>query len=183
MDCVSSSPTSADWIHSARGRKELLAIGVFVLLNLLIPVLIVDLYPFSRAPMFADRPQSYCEYHVYGPDGRELHLERPDGNGLVQVFGEPIPALGLHRNYWGNPIGSGVGFVPPTTVDTFGTVPPRDEVTAHLQQRLRARPDLPYVDVVRQVIGDLDGQKVGVIEDRTQRWRVENPAYQGKTQP
>jgi len=180
---MESSHASTDWICSPRGRKELLVIGGFVLLNLLVPMLIVDLYPFSRSPMFADAPQLYCDYHLYGPDGKELHLERPDGKGLVRVFGEPVPTFGLHRNYWGNPIGAGVGFIPPRSADEFGTVASRDEVTAHLEKQLLARPELPYVEVVQEVIGDLDGQKVGVIEEKTQRWRVDNPAYQGKVRP
>jgi hypothetical protein len=167
----SATPTSnGDWIHSSRGRKELLLIGTFVLLNLLIPLLIVDLYPFSRAPMFEDAPQCYCDYHLYGPEGRDLGEE-----GLL--------AFGLHRNYWGNPIGAGVGFIPPPTVDTFGTVASQDKVTAHLEQKLRTRPELAYVEVVQEIIGDVDGHQVGTIEARTQRWRVANPVYQPEEKP
>ena len=183
MESSSSPCASPDWVRSPRGRKELFFIGGFVLLNLLLPLLIVDLYPFSRAPMFADAPQLYCEYHVYGPDGKELHLKRPDGRGLVLVFDKPLPALGLHRNYWGNPIGAGVGFLPPSSVDEFGTIASREQVTAHLQRALQDPPELAFVEVVQQVIGDVDGQRAGVIEEKTQRWRVDNPAYQGGEKP
>ncbi len=182
MESSSSSP-STDWIHSHRGRKELLVIGGFVLLNLLIPLLIVDLYPFSRAPMFADAPREYCNYRLFGPDGKELHLYDASGKELVRVFGEPVPALGLHRNYWGNPIGSGVGFLPPPTLDEFGSIPSREEITTHLQKQLQGRPELAYVEVVQEVIGDIDGQHVGVIKEKTQRWRVDNPAYRGEDRP
>ena len=50
-----------------RGRRDLLFIAAFVLPNLLMPLLIVDLYPFSRAPMFADAPQRYCDYRLFDP--------------------------------------------------------------------------------------------------------------------
>lgn len=117
--------------------------------------------------MFADAPQRYCDYHLFGPDGEELALV----------------AFGMHRNYWGNPIGAGVGFLPPPTVDQFGTVAIADEVTAHLRQQLRAWPELAYVEVVQEVIGDIDGQRVGPIPEKTQRWRVDNPAYRGEPRP
>ncbi len=153
-------------MQTPRGRKEFLLVAGFVLLNLLIPLLIVDLYPFSRAPMFADAPQLYCAYHLYGPRGEELSLLE----------------FGLHRNYWGNPLGAGVGFLPPASVDRFGSVASRDEVTAHLHERLHGRPDLAHVEVVQEVIGDR-GQQVGVIPEMTQRWRIENPAWFGEQRP
>src|SRR5262245_45102522 len=122
MEPSSSQPRPVDWMHTPRGRQDLLLISGFLLVNLLVPLLIVDLYPFSRAPMFADAPRLYCDYHVYDPEGSELHLAGPDGKARVLVDGKPVPALGLHRNYWGNPIGAGVGFIPPQTVDQFGKV-------------------------------------------------------------
>lgn len=165
MKSTTSLPT--DWVHSPRGRKELFLVGGFVLLNLLIPLLVVDLYPFSRAPMFADAPRLYCDYHLFGPGGEQLSLL----------------TFGLHRNYWGNPIGAGVGFLPPPTVDRFGIIASREEVTAHLQNQLRARPELTFVEVVQEVISDVDGQHVGAMEAMTQRWRVDNPAYRGSPGP
>ena len=36
------------------------------------PLVTTELYPFSRAPMFADAPRQYCDYAVITPDGRRL---------------------------------------------------------------------------------------------------------------
>ena len=94
---MDSSPgeASPDWLKTPRGRRDLLFIATFVLLNVLIPLLIMDLYPFSRAPMFADAPQLYCDYQLFDPRGNALD----------------VLDFGLHRNYWGNPVGEGVGFI------------------------------------------------------------------------
>jgi hypothetical protein len=157
-----SQQVSSNWIKSPHGRRDLFFITVFVAPNLLIPLLIVDLYPFSRAPMFSDAPKVYCDYHLFDPNGNEFR---------------PLD-FGLQRNYWGNPVGEGVGFLPPATVDQFGTVATTEDVSAHLRRLLLRKPGLAYVNVVQEVIGDMDGQRVGVI--RTVSWRVDNPAYQGR---
>jgi hypothetical protein len=157
--------TSPHWLNTPRGRRDLFFIATFVLLNVLIPLLIMDLYPFSRAPMFADAPQLYCAYQLYDQKGNALD----------------VLDFGLHRNYWGNPVGEGVGFKPPLTLDQFGVIGDPEAITTHVQGRLRQRPDLAYVDVVQEVIGDEDGRRVGVIRKR--RWRVENPVSQGRQQP
>lgn len=161
-DQTSSSleATPPEWTGSPKGRRDLFFIALFLGLNLLIPFFIVDLYPFSRAPMFADAPLVYCDYHVFGPDGNELR---------------PLD-FGLQRNYWGNPVGQGVGFMPPASVDQFGTIAEPEAITVELQKRLAQQAELAYVDVVQDVIGDLDGQRVGIT--RTTRWRVENTAFQ-----
>jgi len=164
---IDSSPgeASPDWLQTSRGRRDLFFIATFLLLNVLIPLLIVDLYPFSRAPMFADAPQLYCSYQLFDPRGNPLD----------------VLDFGLHRNYWGNPVGEGVGFKPPHSVDQFGIIGDPEEITPHVQNRLRQWPELAYVEVLQEVIGDEDGRRVGVIRKR--RWRVENPVYQGRRQP
>ncbi len=142
------------WASTRRGRKELLALAVFCLLNLVIPLCCTELFPFSRAPMFADAPRQYCTYFVYGPDG------------------EPLPPrdFGLQRNYWGNPIGVGVGFRPPPTVDRFGEVADAGVVTETVARHLARCEGLDYVDVVQEVTGPVDDRHVGVVAQR--RWRV-----------
>jgi hypothetical protein len=155
------------WSSTPRGRKELLAVALFAALNVLVPLVVVDLYPFSRAPMFADAPRRYCDYHVYGPDG-EL-LAPTEKRSLVD--------FGLERNYWGNPVGVGVGFRPPETVDRFGEVAGRDAVTEMVRRRMAAFPELEFVDVQQDVIADQDGNCVGVVGG--QRWRIPNPAFKG----
>src|SRR5262249_20704760 len=139
-----TSPTAAspNWSSTPRGRKELLAVALFALLNVVLPLWLVDLYPFSRAPMFADAPLQYCEYHVLDPKGEALSSRD----------------FGLQRNYWGNPIGVGVGFRPPESADQFGQVALQTEVTEMVRRRLVNFANLPFVDVRQDVIADQDGQ-------------------------
>src|SRR5579884_3415666 len=108
------------WSRTPRGRRELLAVGLFVGLSVAVPIFTCELFPFSRAPMFADRPGLYCDYAVFAPDGRALD----------------VLDFGLQRNYWGNPLGAGVGFHPPPSVDTFGRVASREEVVETVAARL-----------------------------------------------
>jgi hypothetical protein len=145
-------------------RKELLAIGLFCVLSIVIPLRWVEFYPFSRAPMFADAPRRYCDYMVHDPLGEPLSLE----------------AFHLQRNYWGNPSGVGVGFLPPPTVGHFGQVPSQRTITRVVQQRLRDFPQLPYVRVTQRIIGPMDAQRVGVMAEET--WQVDNPHHQEKTE-
>jgi hypothetical protein len=154
--------SASSWSQTPRGRRELLAAGLFCLANVLVPLFITDLYPFSRAPMFADSPSRYCDYSLTGPDGTAL-----------------APAdFGLQRNYWGNPLGVGVGYWPPESVDRFGEVADRAEVSAFLERRLARFPELPYVVVTQEVVGPLPGGRtVGPLERRT--WRVDNPHARG----
>jgi hypothetical protein len=146
---------------SPRGRRELLAVGLFCAAGLAGPLFFQDLYPFSQAPMFADAPRCYCRYAVLDPAGRPL----------------PPGEFGLGRDYWGNPVGVGVGFRPPPTVDRFGQVAPREAVTAAVREGLAGRADLGFVDVVQEVVGPLGDGGVGVV--RSGRWRVSNPRPRG----
>ncbi|HVS34530.1 MAG TPA: hypothetical protein VMS17_03045 [Gemmataceae bacterium] len=126
------------------------------------PLVTTELYPFSRAPMFADAPRRYCDYTVYTPDGRRLH-EPQDLQDLLK--------LGLQRNYWGNPLGVGVGFQPAASVDVFGTVATGDQVRDMAAPRLKQFPQWPYVEVEQTVIGPTDADHIGVV--RRQRWPVD----------
>ena len=114
--------------------------------------------------MFADAPQHYCEYAVVAPDGRRL-TETTD-----------LLPFGLQRNYWGNPLGVGVGFKPAPTVDDFGKVATQQEVIDTVTPRLKQFPEWKSVEVEQSVIGPIDGDHVGVVE--TYFWRVNNPYYQ-----
>jgi hypothetical protein len=156
-----------EWASTPRGRKELLAVGLFCLAFTVVPLVTTELYPFSRAPMFADAPREYCDYAIVTPDGRRL-TEDNDAKDLI--------SFGVQRNYWGNPLGVGVGFAPPASVDDFGTVAAKETVVAEVAQRLQRFPELKYVDVEQSVWGPTDAQHVGVT--RTERWRVDNPYYQ-----
>lgn len=151
------------WASTPRGRKELLAVGLFCLAFAVVPLVTTELYPFSRAPMFADAPMEYCDYAVFTPDGRRL----TDVKDLLP--------FGVQRNYWGNPLGVGVGFAPPASVDEFGKIAAKKTVVAEVARRLQRFPALKYVEVEQTVVGPTDADHVGV--KRTERWPVDNPYY------
>lgn len=142
-------------------RKELLAAAAFVLANLLVPLFYVELYPFSRAPMFEDAPRCYCNYTVYAPDGTRL----------------PAADFGVQRNYQAIPADKGFGFLPRPTIDRVDEVPDTARVADWVRERLTAFPDLEFVDLVQEVVGAVDDDHVGVVA--TRRARVVNPAYRG----
>lgn len=154
---------NSGWVNSPRGRKELLVVGLFCLTFAVVPLVTTELYPFSRAPMFADAPRLYCDYAVYTPDGRQI----TDSATLTK--------LGVQRNYWGNPLGVGVGFEPAPSADDFGKVAPKDAVVGMVARRLEGFPDLQYVEVEQRVVGPIDADHVGV--QRAERWRVDNPFF------
>lgn len=144
----------------------LLACGLFVVANFLVPLTLGDVYPFTIAPMFRDTPQVYCNYRVYAPDGTLLadnSTRRCDPNS------RPDPFL-LRRYYDGNPVGLGVGLCPPKTLDEFGAVADKETVHRHFAQCLTNHKDFAYVDVEQEIIGPIDAWRVGV--QRTNRWRV-----------
>jgi len=156
--------SGAGWSATPRGRRELAAVGLFCLAFAVTPLVTTELYPFSRAPMFADAPRQYCDYAVITPDGRRLTDPRR------------LALLGLQRNYWGNPLGVGVGFEPAESADVFGATAPRERVTEMVEERLKGFTNVKYVDVEQSVVGPTDADHVGVIW--MARWRVDNPNYQ-----
>jgi hypothetical protein len=142
-------------------RREVVAAASFVLVNLLVPVFCVELYPFTRAPMFEDSPRRYCNFTVHAPDGRVL----------------PPADFGVQRNYQAIPPDKGFGFLPRPTINEMDQVPDSARVAAWVRQHLRRFPDLEYVDVVQEVVAAVDGDRVGVVQ--TRRARVDNPSYRG----
>jgi hypothetical protein len=88
-------------------RGEVRFILILALSMSVIPLVFGELFPFSSAPMFRDRPTVYCTYSVTGPNGESLSLT----------------SFRLQRNYDGNPPGMGTGVVPNQTLDHFGAAP------------------------------------------------------------
>jgi hypothetical protein len=143
-------------------RRELIAAGLFVFAFATVPIFRTELFPFSRAPMFSDAPVLYCEYTINDPECRELDAR----------------AFGLHRNYWGNPLGVGVGYQPVHSLDRFGHAASGFELIAHIQDRLADHPDLPYVEVTQTVIEPIDDLHIGPTE--WMRWHIDNPRFREK---
>ena len=146
--------------QTVRTRLGLFAALLLLLANTVVPVLWGDVYPFTSAPMFRDRPTRYCNYRVLAPDGSQLAAE----DWLVQ------------RIYDGNPVGYGVGLAPPAVIEQeFGIVHDEQAVRSHIELQLARRSNAKYsfVEVVQEVIGPVDSRRVGVLS--TRRWRVERP--------
>jgi hypothetical protein len=136
-------------------RRGLGVITAWVALQLVAPLFYLELYPFSRSPMFRDAPRVYCEYEVVDDEGRSL----------------PLADFQLTRVYFGNPPGLGVGHGPPVTIDRFGEITPQKELLASVVEGLARRGGPEVVTVTRRVVGSVDEQTVGVTS--TQRWRVQ----------
>jgi hypothetical protein len=138
----------------------LAAAGLLLAANVVVPLVWGDLYPFTSAPMFRDCPAECCNYRVLAADGREL----PVDDWLVQ------------RVYDGNPIGYGVGLCPPAVLEQeFGRIHDAAVVRQHIERQFARPCNAAYdqVEVVQDVIGPRDGERVGVV--RTNRLRVQRP--------
>ena len=142
--------------HQRPGWLALTAGGLFLAAHALLPMWLGDVYPFTSAPMFRDNPQTYCNYRVYGPDGSLL----PAKDFLIQ------------RIYDGNPVGYGVGIVPPPVLERFGEVLDEATIRQHIEQQLtrEANRGYAFVEIEQEVIGPVDGQRLGVV--KKERWRV-----------
>jgi hypothetical protein len=148
------------WSATRQGKRELIAAGLFVLAFAAVPLVRPELYPFSRAPMFADAPAEYCEYSVATVDGRPL---------------DPLD-FALQRNYWGNPLGVGVGFEPPPSLDVFGTYKPLGlEADEWVGERLDKFPDLESVVIIQKRVGAVDRLRVDVTKLDSRR--IRNPHF------
>lgn len=134
------------------------AASLLLAANIAVPLVWGDLYPFTSAPMFRDTPAKCANYRVYDPEGKLLS----ERDWLCQ------------RIYDGNPLGYGVGIKPPPVIEQeFGQVASEAEARAHFGRVLtedRHR-HLVYIVVEQDVIGPVDGQRVGVV--KTERWKVE----------
>ena len=145
---------------SPKSVLPLAAVGVFLAAHVVVPLVWGDLYPFTSAPMFRDKPVQYCNYHVFTPDGIEL----PQENWLVQ------------RIYDGNPVGYGVGVTPPAVMEQeFGIVHEEREVREHIHRQYRnsssARPS--SVTVEQRRFGLTNGGTIELLEARS--WKIAQP--------
>ena len=93
------------------------AVVLFVAINLVAPLMVGELYPFTISPMFRDQPGEYCTYQLLDEAGNELELEK----------------YGLHLIYDGNPPGLGMGIKAEPTLHRFGEVPELDVVVDRIR--------------------------------------------------
>jgi hypothetical protein len=142
---------------------------LFAAANVIVPLTLGDVYPFTVAPMFRDAPQQYANVRVFAPDGKKL---ADNSRRALDAATSPDPFC-LRRYYDGNPVGCGVGICPPKTIDDFGKVPHEQAVREHITQHWPRDLNLEYVEVEQEIVGPLDAQRVGV--QSTQRWRVARP--------
>ena len=136
--------------------------------NVVVPLMWGDVYPFTSAPMFRDNPVQCCNYRVFAPDGTEM----PGEQWLCQ------------RIYDGNPLGYGVGIQPPPVIEQqFGEVHAERDIREHFGRLLaEARHRrLPHVEVVQEVIGPIDSQRVGVVA--TKRFVVQREDGRARLPP
>jgi hypothetical protein len=155
MPQLPSAPSS-----TLRSRLGVAAAGALLAANVVVPLALGDLYPFTSAPMFRDCPGKCCNYRVFAEDGSEL----------------PARNWHLERVYDGNPVGYGVGICPPPVMEQeFGRVHAEADVHQHLASCFALPQNLSHrrIEVVQDVIGPVDGQRVGIV--CTHRWQIERP--------
>lgn len=134
-------------------------VGLFLASHVVVPLVWGDIYPFTSAPMFRDKPERYCNYHIFAPDGTEL----PQSDWLVQ------------RVYDGNPVGYGVGIKPPAVIEQeFGVVHERQKVQEHLLRQFKSSSaSYKFIDVQQHIFGPQTNGTIGLLKVST--WRIERP--------
>jgi hypothetical protein len=125
-------------------RVELAVVAAFVVVQLLAPLIVGEVYPFTISPMFSDQPSSYAIYSVFDESGKELDASQ----------------FGLHLVYDGNPPGFGVGVCPLPTAHGFGEVSDCDSVARHVQKLMQSDSRLPRFVRVRQQVVQGGGEQL-----------------------
>ncbi len=121
---------------------------------------VVDCYPFTGAPMFNEEPLVYCEYSAKDGLGNEI----------------PLELLRLQRIDNGNPPGHGHGRKPRKSIDRLGKIPSVDEVEeavwGGLIENRMAQKVHGSVTIEVQVIGDVDGNRIGILPEKSRKQTV-----------
>lgn len=114
----------------------MIAVILFVAINLFAPLIVGELYPFTVSPMFRDQPSEYCTYQLFDDAGNELELEK----------------FGLHLIYDGNPPGLGMGIEAEPTLHKFGEVPELDVVVNHVRDLASKTGDSKRMRLLQTVV-------------------------------
>lgn len=153
-----ASPSSVH-LRTGKNRFELLAVTTFVVGNLLAPVVLGELYPFTVSPMFSDQPSQYCTYEIFDSAGQSLDPE----------------LFGLHLVYDGNPPGLGMGIEPTPTLHAFGESRDESTVRQHVQQTMQQNNIAGPLTIKRTHVAGGEPQLKTTVDN----WVV--PTAEGKT--
>ena len=123
-------------MKSQHRKLEIICVVAFVIVNLVAPLVVGEVYPFTISPMFSDHPSEYCVYRVLDQHGQPIDCE----------------PFGLHLVYDGNPPGLGMGIQAQTTLHRFGETATLEQLKAHVEDRLAAMPELEFVTVERCLV-------------------------------
>lgn len=138
---ITNSQTLTPAETQVRRPAEMIAVVAFVVISLLAPAFVGEMYPFTVSPMFRDQPKHYCTYKLNDEAGDELDLK----------------TYGLHLVYDGNPSGLGMGIEAPATLHGFGEVPDRATIIEHLRAITATQKDSPREIHVQQTVVACDG--------------------------
>ena len=153
------------WAATPRGRGNWRPSACFALAFAVVPLVTTELYPFSRAPMFADAPRQYCDYAVVTPG-------RPAGspNAGPRPHSASSATTGAIRS------ASASASSRPRVRTCSARLRRRSSVQRRGDGAAEADSRLPYVEVEQSVVGPTDADHVGVVW--MERWRVDNPNFQ-----
>ena len=117
---------------NAQPRKlEIFCVIAFLVVNLVAPLVIGEVFPFTISPMFSDHPAEYCVYRVLDENDQPIDSE----------------LFGLHLVYDGNPPGLGMGIQAQPTFHGFGETAKLEDLKAHVRTKLASMPEREWVTV------------------------------------
>jgi hypothetical protein len=154
----------------------IVAVGLLLAANAVVPLVWGDIYPFSSAPMFRDAPTRYANYRVYDPQGNEL----PSRHYALDKDKTADPFL-VGRVYDGNPVGYGVGIARRRCWSRSSASCTTRRPCGGISRRAHPAGECEVSVRRRRAGGDraIDGQRVGIIE--TKKWRIDRaPASRDK---
>ena len=131
---------------------QLAVIAIFALVVILAPFIAGEVYPYTTNPLFQDQPTKYAEYRVFDSDRRPL----------------PVESFALQLEYDGNPVGQGVGILPPITANEFGVIEDEQAIRKHVRRLMGGSRE--EVIVQQKIYGAVDDQRVGLVEEN--QWTI-----------
>lgn len=108
-------------------REVRVFLGLFVLTQVLIPILFIEAFPFSRFWLFADRPQEETRYFVFDTQGRRV----------------PEAFLKLHSLHTGAYPHRRFGQTLGPSLHEYGKIEDLAKLRAQLQELMLQNPGLP----------------------------------------